>query len=70
MRVGIKTMVFAALIAAFGMTTGLAQKTKVIWFVGLGTGSSADQIPIEKAVVERFNKSQDKIELVKEGNTA
>jgi multiple sugar transport system substrate-binding protein len=60
-----------ALVAAFGaaVATGiLAQggKTKVVWYVGLGTGTSAGQIPIEKAAVEKYNKSQDKIELVLE----
>ena len=60
-----------ALVAAFGaaVTTGiLAQggKTKVVWYVGLGTGTSAGQIPVEKAAVEKYNKSQDKIELVLE----
>jgi multiple sugar transport system substrate-binding protein len=57
-----------ALVAAFGaaVTTGiLAQggKTTVVWYVGLGTGTSAGQIPVEKAAVEKYNKSQDKIEL-------
>jgi multiple sugar transport system substrate-binding protein len=62
-----KKMVLAALaVLGLAASMGLAQRTKVVWFVGLGTGSSADQIPIEKAVVERYNKSQDKIELVME----
>jgi multiple sugar transport system substrate-binding protein len=60
-----------ALVAAFGaaVATGiLAQggKTKVVWYVGLGTGTSAGQIPVEKAAVEKYNKAQDKIELVLE----
>jgi multiple sugar transport system substrate-binding protein len=60
-----------ALVAAFGaaVATGiLAQggKTKVVWYVGLGTGTSAGQVPVEKAAVEKYNKSQDKIELVLE----
>lgn len=66
-----KMLMAAALVGAFalatvGLVSAQSARTKVIWFVGLGTGSSADQIPIEKAVVERFNKSQDKIELIME----
>ncbi len=32
--------------------------TKVTWFVGLGAGSNADVVPLEKAWVEKYNKSQ------------
>jgi multiple sugar transport system substrate-binding protein len=38
-------------------------RTVVTWFVGLGTGTSADQIEAQNAVVEAFNASQDEIEL-------
>jgi multiple sugar transport system substrate-binding protein len=38
-------------------------RTVVTWFVGLGTGSSADQIEAQNAVVEAFNASQEEIEL-------
>jgi multiple sugar transport system substrate-binding protein len=31
---------------------------KVTWYIGLGTGADADQIPKEKAWVDSFNKSQ------------
>ena len=62
-----------AVLSAFGilavagmMTSAQTARTKVTWFVGLGTGAQADQIPAEKLAVERFNKSQDKIELVAE----
>ena len=41
-------------------------RVQVRWFIGLGTGSDATQIPIEEAIVKRFNESQDKIELVME----
>lgn len=40
------------------------QRTKVRWFVGLGAGSDAPVIAIQKKVVEEFNKSQKEIELV------
>jgi multiple sugar transport system substrate-binding protein len=36
-------------------------RTVVRWFVGLGTGSQAEQIDRENAFVEKFNKSQDTI---------
>jgi len=32
--------------------------TKVTWFVGLGAGTQPDQVPVEKAWVDKFNKSQ------------
>jgi multiple sugar transport system substrate-binding protein len=35
-----------------------ANAPKVTWYVGLGTGADADQIPKEKAWVDNFNKSQ------------
>jgi multiple sugar transport system substrate-binding protein len=41
-------------------------KVQIHWFIGLGTGSDAPQIPIEDEVVARFNASQDKIELIPE----
>jgi len=43
-----------------------AGKTCVRWFVGLGTGTNAEQIPIEQEVVNDFNASQDKIQLILE----
>jgi len=56
-----------ALVTVLSMASGIqsakAQKTVVTWFVGLGTGTSKEQIDAENAVVEKFNKSQDKIEL-------
>ena len=63
------TRLAAAGIGILALTSLIAAqsgRTKVVWFIGLGTGASADQIPAEKAVVERFNKSQEKIELVTE----
>jgi multiple sugar transport system substrate-binding protein len=32
--------------------------TQVTWFIGLGAGSNADVIPLEKAWVDKYNKSQ------------
>ena len=43
-----------------------AEKVKVRWFVGLGTGSREEQIEPQEKVVADFNKSQDEIELVLE----
>ena len=39
-------------------------KITITWFVGLGTGTDAQQIENENKVVADFNASQDKIELV------
>jgi len=40
-----------------------ADKIVVTWFVGLGTGTQPNQIDVQNKVVEKFNASQDKIEL-------
>jgi multiple sugar transport system substrate-binding protein len=50
-----------ALVPAAGAVK--AQKTVVTWFVGLGTGTNEAQIAVQKAVVEKFNASQNEIEL-------
>ncbi|HDQ74135.1 MAG TPA: extracellular solute-binding protein [Chloroflexi bacterium] len=42
------------------------EKVTIRWFVGLGTGSDPEQIPQEELVIEAFNASQDRIELVAE----
>ncbi len=39
-------------------------RTQVRWFVGLGTGTDPQQQDVQKAVVEQFNASQDKIQLI------
>lgn len=38
-------------------------RVKIVWFVGLGTGTDPQQIDIQNQVVENFNNSQDAIEL-------
>ena len=43
-----------------------AGKTPIRWFVGLGTGTSPDQVAIQQEVVDAFNASQDQIQLVLE----
>jgi multiple sugar transport system substrate-binding protein len=43
-----------------------AGKVLIRWTIGLGTGTDPAQVPIENAVVDDFNKSQDKIYLVDE----
>lgn len=62
----VKSLALVGMAALVLAGSAVAQRTKVVWFVGLGTGGNAAQIPIQKAAVERFNKSQDKIELVLE----
>ncbi len=41
-------------------------RVQVRWFVGLGAGSDAPTIPAQEAFVEKYNASQDEIELVVE----
>ncbi len=43
-----------------------AEKVQVRWFVGLGTGTDPAQIELEQKVVDDFNASQDRIEVVLE----
>jgi multiple sugar transport system substrate-binding protein len=45
---------------------GGGDRTEIRWFVGLGAGSDVDIIPAQEEIVERFNASQDEIELVLE----
>ncbi len=42
------------------------EKTTVRWFIGLGTGTNPEQVPVEDEWVELFNKGQNEIELVHE----
>ncbi len=52
---------------------GDGDRITIRWFVGLGTGSQAEQIEREQAVIDTFNSSQDKIKLEAEfvdNNTA
>lgn len=41
-------------------------RVQIRWFVGLGTGTNAEQVAVQEEVVADFNASQDKIELVLE----
>jgi multiple sugar transport system substrate-binding protein len=43
-----------------------AGKTPIRWFIGLGSGTSPDQVEAQLKVVDEFNASQDEIELVAE----
>jgi multiple sugar transport system substrate-binding protein len=49
-----------------GGNEGESGKIQVRWFIGLGAGSEPAQVTVEQAVVDAFNASQDKIELVME----
>jgi len=42
----------------------VAGKVCVTWFVGLGTGTNAEQIAVQEEVVADFNASQDKVQLI------
>lgn len=41
-------------------------KTCIRWYVGLGTGTSANQIPQQQAVVDAYNASQNSVQLILE----
>lgn len=42
----------------------MAGRIQIRWFVGLGTGTNAEQVAVQEEVVKDFNASQDKIQLV------
>ena len=48
------------------MATAEAGKIQVRWFVGLGTGTDPEQQLVQKKVVDDFNASQTKIQLILE----
>lgn len=48
----------------FGDTGAASGRTRILWYIGLGAGADKDVIPKEQAWVEKFNKSQDKYQLV------
>jgi multiple sugar transport system substrate-binding protein len=49
-----------------GQSASAEGRVTIRWFVGLGTGSQAEQIARQEALVEQFNNSQDEILLVAE----
>ncbi|MGD0610970.1 MAG: hypothetical protein ABSB41_05595 [Anaerolineales bacterium] len=50
----------------YPLATAEAGKVQVRWYIGLGTGTDAGQLPIEQSVVDDFNASQSKIQLIME----
>jgi multiple sugar transport system substrate-binding protein len=44
-------------------------KVQIRWFIGLGTGTDAGQVEIEQKVIEAFNASNPKIQLIPEAIT-
>jgi multiple sugar transport system substrate-binding protein len=50
----------------YPIATAESGKTQIRWFIGLGTGATASQLGVEQAVVDDFNKSQDKVQLIME----
>jgi multiple sugar transport system substrate-binding protein len=42
------------------------ERVEIRWFVGLGTGTNPEQIEVQQEVVDEFNASQDRINLVLE----
>lgn len=39
-------------------------RVQIYWYIGLGAGSQPAQIPLEKEFVEKYNASQDEIQLI------
>jgi multiple sugar transport system substrate-binding protein len=60
-------IIVMTMIVLMGCSKGApAKKVQVRWFVGLGAGSDEPTFAPQKAVVEKFNASQNEIELVLE----
>ena len=57
------TLVVVMLLAIVPMSSA-QERVTITWFVGLGTGTNAQQIEVQNQIVDDFNASQDKIELV------
>lgn len=60
------TMIAALMSFSCAKSAPSAKKTQVRWFVGLGAGSDEPTFAPQKAVVDKFNASQNEIELVLE----
>lgn len=56
-------IVAAVVVGTIAPSVQAQDKVKIVWFVGLGTGTNEQQIETQNAVVEAFNSSQDAIEL-------
>lgn len=41
-----------------------ADRVQIYWYIGLGAGAQAQQIPLEREWVDKFNASQDHIQLI------
>jgi multiple sugar transport system substrate-binding protein len=42
----------------------IADRVQIYWYIGLGAGSQPAQIPLEKEFVDKYNASQDHIQLI------
>jgi multiple sugar transport system substrate-binding protein len=42
----------------------IAGRVQIEWYIGLGTGAQPQQIPLEREWVEKFNNSQDRIQVI------
>ena len=50
----------------YPLATAEAGRVQVRWYIGLGTGTDPAQLAVEQSVVDDFNASQGKIQLVME----
>ena len=50
----------------YPLATAEAGRVQIRWYIGLGTGTDPAQLPIEQSVVDDFNVSQSKIQLILE----
>jgi multiple sugar transport system substrate-binding protein len=63
-RKSLFVLLIVALMVGIVVPATAQGRVTVTWFVGLGTGTNAEQIEVQNQVVENFNASQEDIELV------
>lgn len=44
--------------------TAQTDRVQIYWYIGLGAGAQPQQIPLQREFVEKFNDSQDRIQLI------
>jgi len=58
--------VLVSMLAALSFSAAAQDRVQIRWYVGLGTGTNANQVEGQQAIVDDFNASQDEIELILE----
>jgi multiple sugar transport system substrate-binding protein len=60
----VQVQVAAATPTSVATSTPAPDRVQIFWYIGLGAGSKPEQIGPEKAFADKFNKSQNEIQLI------